>query len=104
MVVELKDWLNSGLLLAKMATSRISELASLIATSTADVESHLASKGLSAPTFDAEVSSHAILDDRIAVSRQVILEATDELHSLMLGPVGILTTPSVCTTLKSNHF
>ena len=78
-----------------MATSRISELASLIAASTADIESYLASEGIPAPTFDAETPSRLLLDDRVAASRQKILEATDELHSLMLGPVGILTTPSV---------
>jgi len=34
---------------------------------------------------------------RVAAFRQAILEATDELHALMLGPVGILT-PSVGAT------
>lgn len=38
---------------------------------------------------------HLLAHPEIAQLRQQILDATDELHALMLGPVGLLTTPAV---------
>lgn len=84
-----------------MVASRISELSSLIAARTAEVDAYLTSQGLPAPSFDAHAPSHALLDDRIADARRDILEATDELNALMLGPIGLLTSPSVCTLLAA---
>ena len=80
-----------------MAGSRIAELASLIANSTADIDTHLAAEGLPTPSFDADQPTHLLNDSKIATSRRNIIEATDELHALMLGPVGLLTSPSVRT-------
>ena len=80
-----------------MARSRIAELASLIANRTADIDNHLAAKGLPTPSFDADQPTHLLNDSKLATSRRNIIEATDELHALMLGPVGILTSPSVRT-------
>ena len=77
-----------------MATSRISELASIIAAKTAEIDTYTASEGLPSPSFDADSPPRLLLHPHVAASRQAILEATDELHALMLGPVGILT-PSV---------
>ena len=78
-----------------MAVSRIAELASLIATSTSEIDTFLTLKGLPKPSFSADYSADSLYDDRISASRQAALEATDELHSLILGPVGALTSPSV---------
>ena len=80
-----------------MARSRIAELASLIANSTADIDNHLAAKGLPTPSFNADQPTHLLDDSDLAISRRNIIEATDELHALMLGPVGILISPSVRT-------
>lgn len=80
-----------------MAGSRIAELASIIANSTAHIDTHLAAEGLPKPSFDADQPTHLLNDSKLATSRRNIIEATDELHALMLGPVGILTSPSVRT-------
>ena len=78
-----------------MTTTRIAQLSSLIAENTAIIDAYLALNGASTPSFDATSSSHALLDDKISAARQIVLEATDELHALVLGPIGILTNPSV---------
>lgn len=78
-----------------MATSRISELASLIAVHTAAVDEYFSSSNLPEPSFSPEFPAQVLSEAKIAASRQIILEATDELHSLLLGPVGALTSPSV---------
>lgn len=83
-----------------MVTSRISELASIIAAKTAEIDLYTASETLPSPSFDADSPPKLLFHPRVAASRQAILEATDELHALMLGPVGILT-PSVGAT---SHF
>ncbi|KAL2059185.1 hypothetical protein ABVK25_000477 [Lepraria finkii] len=76
-----------------MAASRMAELALLIATNTANIDTHLASKGLPTPSFDANQPAHLLNDTELAAARRAVLEATDELHALMLGPIGILTSP-----------
>ncbi len=81
-----------------MAATRISELASLIAINTTNLDAHLTSEGLPTPSFDADAPARLLFDDKIASSRQAILEATDELQALVLGPIGILTSPSVRIT------
>ncbi|KAI4130035.1 MAG: hypothetical protein LQ341_006507 [Variospora aurantia] len=73
-----------------MATSRIAELATIIATHTKQIDAHLAAKGLPSPSFDPESPAGALLDSEVIASRQSILDATDELHALMQGPVGII--------------
>lgn len=78
-----------------MATSRIAELASLISRNTAEVENHLLADGLPCPTFDADQPPTLVHNPKIAAARQAILEATDELHALMLGPISIVTLPQV---------
>lgn len=80
-----------------MASSRIAELASLIAHSTAQINRHLAAEGRPTPSFDADQPTDLLNDSKLAASRRNIIEATDELHALMIGPVGILTSPSVRT-------
>ncbi|KAI4280706.1 MAG: hypothetical protein L6R35_005840 [Caloplaca aegaea] len=74
-----------------MATSRIAELATIIATHTKQIDAHLATKGLPSPSFDPESPAEALLDSEVIASRQSILDATDELHALMQGPVDIIT-------------
>lgn len=82
-----------------MAASRMAELALLIATNTANIDTYLASKGLPTPSFDASQPAHLLNDNKVAAARRAVLEATDELHALMLGPIGILTSPPVRASL-----
>ena len=77
-----------------MPLNRIRELALIIADKTADIEDKLQSAGLSMPSFEPHDSS-SLLQENVAESRTSLLEATEELHALMLGPVGLLTSHSV---------
>ena len=77
-----------------MVLTRISELASIIALKTAEIDAYTSAKNVPSPSFDPDFPPRLLLHPDIAASRQAILDATDELHALMLGPVGILT-PSV---------
>ncbi|KAL8819567.1 MAG: hypothetical protein Q9191_007708 [Dirinaria sp. TL-2023a] len=78
-----------------MTSSRISELSAIIATHTKHVDEQLAAAGSPTPSFDADSPPRSLLDSRIVASRQAILAATDELHALMLGPVGTFTSQPV---------
>ncbi|KAL8765648.1 MAG: hypothetical protein Q9209_007328 [Squamulea sp. 1 TL-2023] len=71
--------------------TRITELAATIADNTQKIDAYLAHKGLPSPSFDPETPPGALLDSEIIASRQAILEATDELHELMHGPIDIFT-------------
>ncbi|MCJ1311317.1 hypothetical protein MMC25_004988 [Agyrium rufum] len=77
-----------------MSTSRIAELASIIASQTAVVDDYLTSRQLPTPSFEPSVSPRLILNPGIAKPRQAILEATDELNALIQGPIGQLTSPA----------
>jgi hypothetical protein len=79
-------------------SSRIAELASVISSNTKIVDEHLASKGLPSPSFAAD-NPPALLFGHgtdIETSRQAVVDATDELQALMLGPTGILSSLFVC--------
>ena len=79
-----------------MSLTQIRRLALIIAEKTADIDVKLESAGSPTPSFDPQ-SSSPLLQDNIADSRRSLLEATEELHALMLGPVGLLTSHSVRT-------
>ena len=84
-----------------MASSRIAELSSLIATHTAKIDASLASRNLPSPSFGPKQPPGLFADEEVTHSRQAVLEATDELHALMQGPVGILTYPSVRRSIET---
>ncbi|CAO1604437.1 hypothetical protein XANCAGTX0491_007994 [Xanthoria calcicola] len=71
--------------------TRIAELALIISTNTEQVDAHLARRGLPSPSFDPDSPAGTLRDSQIVAARLAILEATDELHALMLGPVELLT-------------
>lgn len=75
-----------------MGQSRISELAATITSITAEIEAFLTAEDLPSPSFDSDSPPELLFHPKIATLRQQLLEATDELHTLMLGPVGILTS------------
>lgn len=87
--------IRSHLLSRVMSTTRIGELTSIIAANTAKVDEYLASQGLPTPSFNADAPPKLVFQGPVATYRQAILDATDELHALMLGPIGILTSPAV---------
>ncbi|KAL8830047.1 MAG: hypothetical protein Q9191_001664 [Dirinaria sp. TL-2023a] len=70
------------------------ELASIIGKHADAINAHLTAEKLPTPSFDADCPPDLLLDQSIAASRQLVLEATDELHALVLGPAGILTNDS----------
>lgn len=65
----------------------ISTLTSIIAENAAKIESYLVSNNLPTPSFDADIPPNLLFDPQIIEARGAILEATNELHSLMLGPM-----------------
>ncbi|KAL8669385.1 MAG: hypothetical protein Q9168_006021 [Polycauliona sp. 1 TL-2023] len=73
--------------------SRTAELASIISANTAKIDAHIVTNGIDALSFEGTSAQDMLSDPAIRAARQAVLEATDELHALMLGPVGILTTP-----------
>ena len=78
-----------------MTASRLASLAALISENSDKIEAYIAQKGFSPVWFDADTSSFWIHDSEISQARQVLLDLTDEMHALMLGPIGALTNPSV---------
>ncbi len=85
-----------------MPLSRIGELVLVIADKTADIDSKHKSTGLPTLSFSPQ-SSSSLQQDNVAESRRSLLEATEELHALMLGPVGLLTSHSVCRLEEKPH-
>ena len=78
-----------------MASSRIGELASIIQESTAKLEKHFVSHGLPLPSFDASNPLTLPFQPEVASHRTAVLEATDELHSLIKGPIESVTDRAV---------
>ncbi|KAF2791438.1 putative O-methyltransferase [Melanomma pulvis-pyrius CBS 109.77] len=76
------------------SSSRIVELANIIQTNTQAVDGYLASKGLPAPSFAADNPPTLLFGHgaEIEASRQAVVDATDELQALMLGPTGTLSS------------
>ncbi|PQE06851.1 Sterigmatocystin 8-O-methyltransferase protein [Rutstroemia sp. NJR-2017a WRK4] len=75
-----------------MAQTRIAELATVISNQTAFVDQYLQAHGISSPSFDAEYNEMTTPPKEITASKNAILEATEELNSLIAGPVGYLTS------------
>lgn len=71
--------------------SRIAELATTIQTHTNKLDEYFHSNDIASPSFDINSPAVVKLPDEIATSKNFILEASDELQMLVLGPVGFLT-------------
>ena len=82
--VQLKRALN-------MTSSRIAELACTIQSKVAKLESHFLSHDMPFPSFEANAPLFLSLPPEQAFQRTSILEATDELHALMKGPIETVT-------------
>lgn len=70
-----------------MTSSRIVELANSIQTNTVKLDQYCSSHGVPSPSFDIDTPLEIHLPDDIEACRVAILEATDELHALTMGPV-----------------
>lgn len=79
-----------------MASNRITELANSIQTNTSELDQYFSSHGIPTPSFDIETPLEIDLPDDIEACRVAILEATDELHSLIMGPVQMINELKVC--------
>ena len=82
-----------------MPISRIAELTNIISTNTAKLDEYTSRRSLPTPSFHVDTTTW-LCDEDIAAIRQALLEATDELHTLMLGPIGIVSNPAV-SVIKS---
>ena len=74
-----------------MASTRIAELAATIHSNTTKLDDYLKTQGIKSPSFDVDTPDKLDLPPDIAGLREGILEATDELHHLIQGPVQYLT-------------
>jgi formamidopyrimidine-DNA glycosylase len=76
--------------------SRIVELASAISKHTAVVAKYFESHGIPNPSFNKDYVEPKDLPTEIMAAKQVIVEATEELNVLALGPTAFLTATNVC--------
>ncbi|KAF7888278.1 uncharacterized protein EAF02_002819 [Botrytis sinoallii] len=86
-----------------MAQTRIAELASIISTQTTIVDEYLQSHGIASPSFDVNYSETHQTPKEISASKSIIFEATEELNSLIGGPVGVLTFMNVVFHSTEKH-
>ena len=93
--------LSCGALQDTMPSSRIVELASIISMRTKQVDEYLSAQGLPPLSFEPiEDSQQYTFPDSIQAAQKEILEATDELHAHMLGPMGLLNQQLVCLVMN----
>ncbi|KAF2680956.1 S-adenosyl-L-methionine-dependent methyltransferase [Lentithecium fluviatile CBS 122367] len=71
-----------------IAHSRIIELAHLISENTSTIENALVAHKLPTPSFDPAVSVTFPAD--ITVARDIVLDATQELHDLLIPPMNLI--------------
>ncbi|RYC54100.1 hypothetical protein CHU98_g12107 [Xylaria longipes] len=71
--------------------SRIAQLASTIATHTQQIDEYLAQNSLPYPSFEADGPVDLGLPPHLEQLRSAVLEATQELNDLLLGPRDLLS-------------
>ena len=88
-------------------TSRITELAKLIADKTAIVDQYFQTYGIPTPSFDINGPRHVSIPPEVrtvAIAHADVLAATRELHTLMLGPSASLVNMTVRSAPNANTF
>ena len=75
-----------------MANLQILELTNIIAKNEAKINEYLER---------LETPANLVTDPAIAGCRKAVLEATDELHDSMLGPMDLLISVSVCLSINT---
>lgn len=81
-----------------MSTSRISELSSRIAANTTKLSDYLVAHGLPTPSFDIDGPLDSLIPEDqpdIEATRFAIIDDTQELRRLVLGPRAYLMSFSV---------
>lgn len=85
--------------MASSKTSRIVELAQIISESVAKIDGALAKEGLPVLSFDEDAPA-GYLPKELSGARDAVLDATDELHDLLLEPLHLVKTHSGVRSLK----
>ena len=80
--------------------SRIAELATAVAYHTQQVDSYLAEQGLPCPSFESDGPVDLALPPNIEESRNIVLEASQELNDLLQGPRDLLFNHQVRIDLE----
>jgi len=75
-----------------MTDSRIIELARVISKHTSSIDDSLSARGLPKPSFDYDASNHFPPD--LTTSFDAVLDATQELHDLLLAPMSLIQRKS----------
>lgn len=75
--------------------SRITELATIISKNTDRIDQFLISQGLPFPSFDIDAPDKLSLPDELEAIRGVILDASTEIHELLLSPKELLLSNRV---------
>ena len=81
-----------------MPPTRIVELAQIIADSTQTVDEYFTSHNLATPSFDVDGPRAITIPpemSEVAAAHAAVIDATKELHSLMLGPTALLMNNGV---------
>lgn len=73
-----------------MDASRIVELAAQISENTARIDRYLTAHKLPFPSFHVEGPARLQLSEDVEDARNITMDASLELYSLLLGPRGIL--------------
>lgn len=84
-------------------TTRIVELAATIQKRTSKVDEYLEYNSIPSPSFDVSSPLRLSLPPDIQTSRNAVLEASDELTALMLGPVESLIPPVRLSSILSSE-
>ena len=75
-----------------MASSRILDLAAIISSSTATIHNYSVSRNLSFPSFEPHAANP--LPEELAEAQDAVLDATSELHDLLMPPINALHSNS----------
>lgn len=80
--------------------SRVAELANTVAQHTQLVDNYLAEKGLPYQSFKVDEPFNLRLPPEVEESREIVLQASQELNGLLQGPRDLLFNHQVCIHLN----
>lgn len=75
--------------------SRITELARIVLKNTDLIDQFLISHGLPSPSFDIDTPDNLSLPEELEAIRGVVLDASIEIHELLLSPKELLISNTV---------
>lgn len=83
-----------------MPRTKIVELASIIYEHTQKIDTYLTSQNLPTPSFNSAYPPKLSLPLGIQNGQEAVLEASDEITALMLGPAGCIAHQSVRASIS----